>query len=288
VNNFIPLQKDKLTEVKIKMIEEFYSHIFNKQKEIEAVPANQVVAAWALNLLDLVYPERLTSPDYSLREIRNRFLRQKDELIVMLNATKACEECNNEAVADEFFNILPEIYRRMNTDVNSILSGDPASKSEFEIIRSYPGFLAISLYRIANALLKLDVPLIPRIITEYAHSVTGIDIHPGATIGEYLYIDHGTGIVIGETTVIGNHVKLYQGVTLGALSVEKFMANTKRHPTIEDYVIIYSGATILGGNTTVGHHSVVGGNVWLTKTVPANCTVYHQSAIKVKESKNTI
>ncbi|MNQ96991.1 Serine acetyltransferase [compost metagenome] len=142
------------------------------------------------------------------------------------------------------------------------------------------------MYRIAHALLKLDVPLIPRILTEYAHSQTGIDIHPGAEIGEYLYIDHGTGIVIGETTVIGNHVKLYQGVTLGALSVEKYMANIKRHPTIEDHVIIYSGATILGGETIIGDYSIIGGNVWLTKSVPSHSTVYHQSAIKVIETKH--
>jgi serine O-acetyltransferase len=141
------------------------------------------------------------------------------------------------------------------------------------------------LYRIAHALLEAEVPIIPRILTEYAHSITGIDIHPAATIGEYLYIDHGTGLVIGESTVIGNHVKLYQGVTLGALSVEKYMANTKRHPTIEDHVIIYSGATILGGETVIGAHCIIGGNVWLTRSVPAGSTVYHQSAVKV-ETKN--
>lgn len=270
------------------MNEEFYRHIFNKQKKIDAVPANQVIANWATSLLDLVYPERLTSPDYSLREIQSRFSRLQDELAAILNATKACYDCNNEQIAATFFEQLPELYRKMNTDVTAILSGDPASKSEFEIIRTYPGFLAIALYRVAHALLKMEVPLIPRIITEHVHSVTGIDIHPGATIGEYLYIDHGTGIVIGETTQIGNHVKLYQGVTLGALSVEKFMANTKRHPTIEDHVIIYSGATILGGATTIGQHSIIGGNVWLTKSVPANCTVYHQSATKVIESKNAL
>jgi serine O-acetyltransferase len=129
------------------------------------------------------------------------------------------------------------------------------------------------------------VPLVPRLLTEYAHQQTGIDIHPGATIGQYFCIDHGTGIVIGQTTVIGNHVKLYQGVTLGAVSVEKGLANTKRHPTIEDHVVIYAGATILGGHVTIGHHSVIGGNVWLTETVQPYSKVYHKSQIKVSSSR---
>jgi serine O-acetyltransferase len=267
------------------MSEEFYLHIFNKQRKIEAVPSNEEVAQWAIGLMNLIYPERLTSPDYSINEIKRSFMRQQNALVNLLNATKACENNNNEAVAEGIFEQLPELYRKMNTDISAILEGDPAAKSEFEIIRSYPGFLAIALYRIAHALLEAEVPIIPRILTEYAHSITGIDIHPAATIGEYLYIDHGTGLVIGESTVIGNHVKLYQGVTLGALSVEKYMANTKRHPTIEDHVIIYSGATILGGETVIGAHCIIGGNVWLTRSVPAGSTVYHQSAVKV-ETKN--
>ncbi|WP_276090108.1 serine acetyltransferase [Pedobacter sp. JY14-1] len=264
------------------MNEEFYLHIFHKQKEIEAVPSNQEVAEWALSLMNLLYPERVTSPDYSINEIKRMFARQKAGLVNLLNATKACEHSDNERIAEVIFAQLPELYRKMNTDISAIMSGDPAAQSEFEIIRSYPGFLAIAFYRIANEILKANVPIIPRILTEYAHSITGIDIHPAANIGEYLYIDHGTGLVIGETTVIGNHVKLYQGVTLGALSVEKYMANIKRHPTIEDHVIIYSGATILGGETVIGHHSIIGGNVWLTKSVAPGSTVYHQPTIKVE------
>jgi serine O-acetyltransferase len=267
------------------MSEEFYLHIFNKQRDIEAVPSNEEVAEWAIGLMNLIYPERVTSPDYSINEIKRLFTRQQNTLVNILNATKACENSDNNQIAAQIFEQLPELYRKMNTDISAIMEGDPAAKSEFEIIRSYPGFLAIALYRIAHAILEANVPIIPRILTEYAHSITGIDIHPASRIGEYLYIDHGTGLVIGETTVIGNHVKLYQGVTLGALSVEKYMANTKRHPTIEDHVIIYSGATILGGETVIGHNCVIGGNVWLTKSVPAGSTVYHQSAIKV-ETKN--
>ncbi len=269
------------------MNEEFYLQIFNKQQGIEPVSSNHEIADWAMNLMNLLYPERLTTPDYSINEIKRMFQKQEKALLVLLNSTKACETFDNEAIVQLFFDGIPELYRKMNTDIQAMLNGDPAAKSEFEIIRSYPGFLAIALYRIAHTLLKADVPLIPRILTEHAHSVTGIDIHPGAQIGEYLYIDHGTGLVIGETTVIGNHVKMYQGVTLGALSVEKYMSDTKRHPTIEDHVIIYSGATILGGETIIGANSIIGGNVWLTKSVPPGSTVYHQSSVKVIETKET-
>lgn len=268
------------------MEEEFYHHIYNKQNQTEALPSNKEIADWAVNLLNLLYPERLTCPQYTLAEIKERFELSERGLLSILGATKACGDCDHEWIARNFYKDLPELYRRMNTDITATLNGDPAAKSEFEIIRTYPGFFAVSLYRVAHELLILGIPLIPRVLTEYAHSVTGIDIHPGAEIGEYLFIDHGTGIVIGETTVIGNHVKLYQGVTLGALSVDKFMANTKRHPTIGDHVIIYSGATILGGDTFIGENSVIGGNVWLTKSVLPDSTVYHQSAMKVIETKS--
>lgn len=273
------------TKINDLMNEEFYLHIYNKQNLIEAVPSNEEISQWAVSLMNLLYPERFTSPDYSINEIKRLMAKQERELTKILNATKVCEHSDNEGIARGFFNGLPDLYHKMNTDIHAILNGDPAAKSEFEVIRSYPGFFAIALYRIANALLKLEIPIIPRILTEYAHSITGIDIHPAAEIGMHLFIDHGTGIVIGETTIIGSHVKLYQGVTLGALSVEKDMVNTKRHPTIEDHVIIYSGATILGGDTVIGKGCIIGGNVWLTKSVPANSTVYHQSSIKVIESK---
>lgn len=264
--------------------EELYSHLYQKQREVEAVPSNEVIVGWALRLLNVLYPERLTKQHYALQEIKATFHSLEKELTGILKATKACITCNNEQVAKDFFDSIPDVYRVMNTDVIAIMDGDPAATSTFEVIRTYPGFLAASLYRIAHALLKLEVPLVPRILTECAHSLTGIDIHPGATIGEYFYIDHGTGIVIGETTVIGNHVKLYQGVTLGGLSVDKEMANSKRHPTIADHVIIYAGATILGGNTFIGHHCTIGGNVWLTKSVPPHSTVFHQPTIKVIEA----
>jgi serine O-acetyltransferase len=184
-------------------------------------------------------------------------------------------------IAKRFLDRIPAIYNLLQTDVEAMVEGDPAATTSYEVIRTYPGFYALAFYRLAHGLLQENVPLIPRILTEYAHSKTGIDIHPGASIGRYFFMDHGTGIVIGETTVIGERVKLYQGVTLGALSVDKSMAATKRHPTIEDGVVIYSGATILGGETVVGKGSVIGGNVWLTRSVPANTKIYHQETVKV-------
>jgi len=265
------------------MNEEFYQYIFDKHQHIEAVPSNKEIAAWALKVIRLLYPEQSKTIYSTLHEIELQLDALEVELKKIMDATTACRECDNEKRAKDFFRNLPELYRVLNTDVRAILDGDPAAKSEFEVIRAYPGFYAISFYRLANVLVKLDVPILPRILTEYAHSKTGIDIHPGAEIGEYLHIDHGTGIVIGETTVIGKNVKLYQGVTLGALSVEKQMASIKRHPTVEDNVVIYSGATILGGETVIGHHSIIGGNVWLTKSVPPHSTVYHESRVKVVE-----
>ena len=267
------------------MDKEFYEHIYNKHQHVEALPSNKEIAAWALKLIHVLYPEQAKRLFFSVKEIEEELFSSEKQLAAIMNATGACISCNNEEKAASFFRNLPELYRVLNTDIRAILDGDPAARSEFEIIRAYPGFYAISFYRIAHALLNLDIPLIPRILTEYAHSKTGIDIHPGAKIGEYLYIDHGTGIVIGETTEIGNNVKLYQGVTLGALSVEKNMASIKRHPTVGNYVVIYSGATILGGDTEIGENSIIGGNVWLTKSVPPGSVVYHEPQFKVMERK---
>lgn len=180
-----------------------------------------------------------------------------------------------EELTLEFIKQLPKVQGLILKDVEAELQGDPAASSLEEIIFSYPGIYAISIYRVAHVLYELKIPFIPRIMTEHAHSKTGIDINPGATIGEYFFIDHGTGIVIGETTTIGDHVKIYQGVTLGALSTMKGqeLSGVKRHPTIEDNVVIYANTTILGGETVVGKGSVVAGNTFLTKSVPANTTV---------------
>lgn len=259
------------------MKKEFYQHIFEKQQQIETVPPNDKIAAWALQLICLLFPEKTECFAASSKQVEDSFNQLEGELAIILNNTKACADCNNNEKAKKFFSVVPDIYRQLNTDIEAIINGDPAARSRFEVIRAYPGFYAISFYRIAHALLDLDVPLIPRILTEHAHSKTGIDIHPAAEIGEHFFIDHGTGIVIGETCIIGDHVKLYQGVTLGALSVDKNMAFVKRHPTVEDHVIIYSGATILGSDSVIGHHSIIGGNVWLTHSVSPYSTVYHKA-----------
>lgn len=168
-----------------------------------------------------------------------------------------------------FMSDLPQIADFSHEDAASLLEGDPAAQSVEEVVLCYPGFFAVVAYRIAHALYKREVPLLPRMICEYAHQKTGIDIHPGAQIGRALFIDHGTGVVIGETTVIGDNVKIYQGVTLGALRVDREHRAKKRHPTIEDNVVIYAGATILGGETVIGRNSVIGGNVWITRSIPA-------------------
>ena len=193
---------------------------------------------------------------------------------------------STKEVVEAFFNALPQIYFNLLDDAKSILNNDPAATCLQEIFIAYPGFYTISIYRFAHQLHQQQVNLIPRIWTEYGHSKTGIDIHPAAKIGNSFFIDHGTGIVIGETCVIGNHVKLYQGVTLGAISVSKEKANTKRHPTIEDNVVIYAGATILGGETTIGENSIIGGNVWLTESVTSNSMIYSKSKAYSKNKNN--
>ncbi len=194
-----------------------------------------------------------------------------------------CTDCSDSAerITLAFLNSLSDIRKTLATDIEAAYMGDPAAIYMDEILLSYPSMEAVTVYRLAHRLFELKVPLIPRIMTEHAHQLTGIDIHPGATIGDYFFIDHGTGVVIGETCVIGSHVKLYQGVTLGAKSFEldengNPVKGVKRHPNIEDDVVIYSGATILGGNTTVGRGSIIGGNVWLVQSVPPGSKVYNK------------
>ena len=185
-------------------------------------------------------------------------------------------------IVERFYEALPGVAETLETDVQAAYDGDPAAKSHEEIMLAYPGFEAISIFRLAHCLYELNVPLLPRMMTEYAHRNTGIDIHPGAEIGRYFFIDHGTGVVIGETCTIGDHVKLYQGVTLGAKSFEvdengNPIKGIKRHPDIGSHVVIYAGATILGGQTRIGDNTTIGGNVWLTRSVPAGQTVYNNA-----------
>ncbi|MDQ8750792.1 serine O-acetyltransferase EpsC [Elizabethkingia miricola] len=215
--------------------------------------------------------------------LRNNFEELQNKLFELIKNTTD-DKLFAKRQVEVLFDALPEIYDRLILDAESILEFDPATESLEEILLAYPGFFATYIYRISHQLWRQKIRTLPRILSEYGHSKTGIDIHPGAVIGEHFFIDHGTGIVIGETSVIGNHVKIYQGVTLGALNVSKDKANQKRHPNIEDNVIIYSGATILGGETTIGRDSIIGGNVWITQDVPSNSLVYNKSEIRIKDN----
>jgi serine O-acetyltransferase len=224
----------------------------------------------------------------SLKSLQKELRRLHFRLSELLYPLHDDEEEEVTAVVESFFNRLPDIYEMTLEDANAFLDSDPSAKGIEEIIMSFPGFYAISVYRIAHELHLLNVPLLPRIMSEYLHSKTGIDIHPAAKIGKHFFIDHGTGVVIGETTEIGDNVKIYQGVTLGALFVERALRDQKRHPTIQDNVIIYAGTTILGGKTVIGRGSVIGGNVWLTESVEPLSLVYHQPQIVIRDKKDFV
>jgi serine O-acetyltransferase len=263
------------------MSPEFLQSLFIKHSTTATFPPTSSIARLVTKTLLLLFPEQ-TKKHYDTEDsLRLAFEKVEIELTSILTSMQRHLPKDASIIAKAFMRQIPEVYRQLNTDVEAIMAGDPAATCEYEVIRAYPGFYAIAFYRMAHALHNLEIPLLPRVLTEYAHSRTGIDIHPGADIDDYFFIDHGTGIVIGETTTIGKHVKLYQGVTLGALSVSKEMASLKRHPTVEDHVVIYSGATILGGETVIGNHSIVGGNVWLTHSVPAYTKIYHQEQVKI-------
>ena len=242
------------------------------------------VVEWIQLVRSAMYPHIFTGERYKADLVEMQIVEylQRAALLMhdMLRMVLTGSERDAGEVVTAFFDALPGIAETLETDVQAAYDGDPAARSSEEIMLAYPAFEAISIYRLAHCLYALKVPLLPRMMTEYAHRNTGIDIHPGATIGRYFFIDHGTGVVIGETCVIGEHVKLYQGVTLGAKSFEvdengNPIKGIKRHPNIGDHVVIYAGATILGGQTHIGEHTVIGGNVWLTGSVPAGQTVYN-------------
>ncbi len=235
---------------------------------------------WVKDLYETLF---LPQNDNTEDQIKRNFEALRETIFDLINTVTGDQESTEKQV-DQFFEALPDLYDQLVLDAKSIVEFDPAADSLEEVYLAYPGFFATYVYRISHQLWNQKVKIVPRVISEYAHSKTGIDIHPGATIGKSFFIDHGTGIVIGETTIIGNNVKIYQGVTLGALNVSKEKAHQKRHPNIEDDVIIYSGATILGGETTIGRESIIGGNVWVTQDVPANSLVYHKSEIKIKDN----
>ncbi|MCB9233495.1 MAG: serine acetyltransferase [Bacteroidia bacterium] len=259
------------------MDSDFLQKIYARHWAYEKIPTADEVGDFFTNLMGTLYPEFARKNLTSRKEFDWHVADLQQDLHRMLCFPPNTELEKEQNLSARFWESIPKVYAQLQEDIDAIEAGDPAADSRSEVIRSYPGFVAVAAYRFANVLHKLGVKIIPRMITEFAHSKTGVDIHPGATIGSHFCIDHGTGIVIGETTHIGNHVKLYQGVTLGALSVNKEDASLKRHPTIEDHVVIYAGASILGGQTLVGHHSIVGGNVWLTRSVPPHSKNYYRS-----------
>ncbi len=254
----------------------------NPKIDFSTLPSRTFIYKFIDELLDFLFP---TESNHTFRyevagEKEERLKHNLQEILKPLNG-----KLNPPAqeITAKFFQSLSSVYDKLILDAEFFMKSDPAAESVEEVIIAYPGFYAITVYRLAHELSKLNVPIIPRVISEYAHTKTGIDIHPGATIGTPFFIDHGTGVVIGQTTVIGSHVKIYQGVTLGALAVRKESQGAKRHPTIEDSVILYAGSCILGGETVVGHDSVIGGNVWLTESVAPLSIVYHKSEVHIRD-----
>jgi serine O-acetyltransferase len=268
-------------------MDQFWQKLFHAHQACPTCPSPAEVAKFFSDLLGTLFPDYTQLSFSTEADFEKHLLGLKTELhrILRHNPSKGISEAVH--VSEHFFQRLPGIHEKISGDVSAMFEGDPAARSREEVIRTYPGFYAIAAYRIAHELHRLGVAGIPRVITEHAHSRTGIDIHPAASIGGHFCIDHGTGIVIGETAIIGDHVKLYQGVTLGALSVSKEDAEKKRHPTLEDHVVVYAGATILGGETVIGHNSIVGGNVWLTGSVPPNSKIYYQAKMYNGDTEET-
>lgn len=284
------------------LTENYASEELFMPKSGRRLPNRSVIIDIVRDLKSIVFPGYFSTdtsatvfPEYYVgHRLNDLYDRLKNQIeIALLYHGEEPEEAATHAdrTACGFFEQLPEIQRLLLTDVQAGFDGDPAAKSKEEIIFSYPGLFAIYVYRLAHVLYKEEIPFIPRVMSEYAHGRTGIDINPGATIGEYFFIDHGTGVVVGETTEIGNNVKLYQGVTLGALSTRKGqqLANVKRHPTIRDNVTIYSNSTVLGGETVVGENTIIGGNTFITESIPANTKVSAKSPeLVIKKSRSAV
>ena len=233
-------------------------------------------------LINLLFPLR-DNKDIPEEEVARQWEELQGQFLAIISPLCANSDCCSGELTQRFFEEVPLIYAGLMQDAEHFAACDPAAYSKEEIILCYPGYYAIAVHRFAHEMYRLGIPILPRVISEWAHSRTGIDIHPGATIGKRFYIDHGTGIVIGETAEIGDNVTIYQGVTLGATYVDKGLTGMRRHPKIEDNVILYAGSTILGGNTVIGHDTVVGGNVWLTESVPPYSKVYHRPEIVIRE-----
>ncbi|WNG19589.1 serine O-acetyltransferase EpsC [Cystobacter fuscus] len=236
-------------------------------------------------VLALLFPHFSQRPDCSAVGVRSEVAVLEAVLTRVMDTLAPRYPVPSRDIPQRFMDMLPEIYEWLRQDADAIFEADPAARSVDEVILTYPGFYAIAIYRLAHALHGLGFPLLPRLLTELAHQRTGVDIHPGATIGRRFVIDHGTGVVIGETTVIGDRVNIYQGVTLGALQVEKALADKKRHPTIEDDVVVYANATILGGDTVVGRGSVIAGNAFITQSIPPESMVTRRSEVRARQGK---
>lgn len=265
--------------------EKFLKNLWiEKQEESHSFYDRALAESFIQNLFDLLFIHTCKE-NQSFERLEGQYEGLKEKLRDILYKIEPNDKKVNHHI-NLFFSKIPSIYSKLVIDAEEILKFDPAAYSKEEIYISYPGFFATAIHRFAHQFYLQKIKILPRVISEYAHSKTGVDINPGAKIGSHFFIDHGTGVVIGETTIIGNHVKIYQGVTLGALNVSKDLATTKRHPTIEDNVILYSNATILGGETVIGRDSLIGGNVWLTDSVLPNSVVFHTPQIRIKD-KNT-
>ena len=278
------LNEDRVEDIVQLILEDYEDERVINKTDLYNQPDKGAIIDIVDKLLKILYPGYYNDKVYKIYSLKNNMSATIEDVIFHLNkqimiALKYCNtypECKDSELDEKSQNItldfmekIPQIRAYLDTDIEAAYEGDPAVGSKDEVILSYPGLYAVSVYRIAHELVLLGVPMIPRIMTEYAHGVTGIDIHPGATIGKYFFMDHGTGIVIGETTIIGEHVKIYQGVTLGALSTKggQRLRNVKRHPTIKDNVTIYSGSSILGGDTVIEENVVVGGNSFITESI---------------------
>ncbi len=265
---------------------------FKKYQNKSPRLCKETMLAFLEQTIETLFPElakKSISNKDELNDIFNQLKEKLNTILTCIAKELSYKECQNskEVIIEDFFNALIQIEENLTKDANYILKEDPAAKSLSEVIICYPGFYATATYRIAHFFYQKNIPLLPRILSEFAHSKTGIDIHPGAKIKAPFYIDHGTGIVIGETTEIGSFCKIYQGVTLGALSVAKNLEGVKRHPTIEEHCLIYANATILGGNTVLGKNSIIGGNVWLTESIPSQSQVFRKQGFHItRKGKN--
>jgi serine O-acetyltransferase len=256
----------------------FFHQRYLDHQGVYELPSPQLIEEWLEGLLLFLFPEYSPVRFSSERAFRLHYQTNDLKLYTILDTLSRDLKEKTAVIRERFEAGLPEIHAMLTEDAKAILAGDPAAQSLTEVISTYPGFYALAVHRLAHRLCRLGVPLMPRMLSEIAHRQTGVEIHPGAQIGRRFCIDHGTGIVIGETVEIGDDVKIYQGVTLGALSVRKDMARTKRHPTINDRVVIYAGATILGGDTVIGEDSIIGGNTWIVKSVEAKSRIYYKSS----------